>query len=94
MKQLWDKQLLQMYCDSSENTDVTVSFTLSAHNVLAKESACPGKTHSVLQMSAEAAAIPKHAERRLRAGTPGVFCGAAQVSVEHRLQTQTRFKQG
>lgn len=50
------------------------------------------KTHSVLQMSAEAAVIHKHAERRLRAGTPGFFCGAPQVGVEHRLQRQTWFQ--
>lgn len=58
---------------------------------------CPGrvaKTHAVLQMSAEAAVIRKHAQRRLRAGTPGVLCGAGQVSVEHRLQRQASFKEG
>lgn len=66
---------------SSENTDVTVSFTLSVHKALAKETACAGldacKTHAVLQMSSEAAVIHKHAERRLHTGKPGVICGAA-----------------
>lgn len=57
---------------------------------------CPGRavnTHAVLQMSAEAAVKHKHPERRLHAGTPGVFSAAAQVSVEHRLHRQT-FKGG
>lgn len=69
-----------------------------ALNVLAKRTACPGqdvcKTHAAVQMSSEAAVIHKHAERRLGTGTPGVFCGAAQVSGEHRLHRETGFQQG